>query len=182
MEYEIVQRCKAGDLAAFEKLFHLYGKKLYSLCLRMSGNSHEAEDLMQEIFVILIKKIKAFRGDAKFSTWLYRVAVNSCISQLRKKKNIFVPLAEENETHDVASVEPTPLAQRQVLKKAIASLPPGYRTAVIMHDIQGFNHQEIAETLGISVGASKSQLFKARKKMRETMAEWENQMVGYSHA
>ena len=182
MEQEIVQRCKAGDLAAFEKLFHLYGKKLYSLCMRMSGNSHEAEDLMQEIFVILIKKIKAFRGDSKFSTWLYRVAVNTCISQLRKKKKNLVPLAEEDEPAKILSVQPSPVAQRETLKKAIASLPPGYRTAIVMHDIQGFNHAEIAETLGISVGASKSQLFKARRKMRETMAEWENQTVGVNHA
>ena len=166
---ELVQRCKAGDVSAYEELYKLHGNKLFGLCLRMSGDRGEAEDLMQEIFVIVIKKIKAFRGDAKFSTWLYRVAVNTCISHLRKRKTPPVDIAD-HESNPAMSTRPDPLAQRAALKKAIAALPEGYRTAVIMHDIQGFNHKEIADILGITEGASKSQLFKARRKLREMIA------------
>lgn len=169
IENEIVQRCKSGDLNAFEELFNRYGTKLFSLCLRMSGNREDAEDLMQEIFVILFKKIHAFRGDARFTTWMYRIAVNTCISHLRKKKGIMVSADVELEKPKFAQ-NPAAVLQRTLLKKAIADLPPGYRSAVIMHDIQGFNHREIASILGISVGASKSQLFKARKKLREFMS------------
>ena len=83
MEEEVIERCKNGDLQAFEALFEQFGRRLYGLCLRMSGNSADAEDLMQEIFVLVLTKIKTFRGEAKFSTWLYRLAVNACISHLR---------------------------------------------------------------------------------------------------
>jgi len=169
MDNELVQRCKAGDVKAYEELYKLYGNKLFGLCLRMSGNRGEAEDLMQEIFVILIKKINAFRGDAKFSTWLYRVAVNTCISHLRKRKGTKVDI-EDHVTNPAMTTRPDPLAQRAALKKAISELPEGYRTAVVMHDIQGFNHKEIAEILGITEGASKSQLFKARRKLREMIS------------
>jgi RNA polymerase sigma-70 factor (ECF subfamily) len=168
MENELVQRCKAGDLSAYEELFKLYGNKLYAICLRMSGDRGDAEDLMQEIFVILITKINAFRGDAKFSTWLHRIAVNTCISYLRRRKQ---PLSLEDQPEPVAG-DPSQKAalQRAALKKAIAALPDGYRAVVILHDIQGFSHKEIGDILGISEGASKSQLFKARKKLREMIA------------
>lgn len=170
MDNELIERCKGGDLHAFESLFEEFGKKLFGLCLRMSGDRHDAEDIIQEIFVILINKIKAFRGDSKFSTWLYRVAVNTCISFLRKKKAATVPLEDSIASRPELMVNPQPLVRREALKKAIAMLPDGYRTTVIMHDIQGYNHREIAEIMGISIGASKSQLFKARRKLREMIS------------
>ncbi|HUX08593.1 MAG TPA: sigma-70 family RNA polymerase sigma factor [Acidobacteriota bacterium] len=167
MEEKLIERCKNGDLRAFEDLYKQYGRKLYGLCLRMSGNEADAEELMQEVFVILLSKIKSFRGDARFSTWLYRITVNTCISHLRKKKIKQVSLEDEPETSGALSVEPAPMAQHETLKHGIAGLPAGYRAAVIMHDVQGLNHNEIAEIMGISVGASKSQLFKARRKLRD---------------
>ena len=167
MEEKLIERCKHGDVRAFEDIYNKYGSKLYGMCLRMSGNEADAEELMQEVFVILLSKINAFRGDARFSTWLYRITVNTCISHLRKKKFKQVPLDDEIETSGSLSVAPAPMAHRESLKRGIAGLPAGYRAAVIMHDIQGLNHREIAEIMGISVGASKSQLFKARRKLRD---------------
>jgi RNA polymerase sigma-70 factor (ECF subfamily) len=173
MEAQLIQRCKDGDLHAFETLFKDYGDKVFGLCLRMCGNRQEAEDLVQEVFIIIIRKIKAFRGESKFSTWLYRITVNFCISYLRKQSR----KKETNENFDVvASLKTAPtqdLVHRESLKKAIAQLPDGYRASVILHDIQGYNHREIANMLGITVGSSKSQLFKARRKLREYVRAWD---------
>lgn len=172
MEAQTIQRCKNGDLEAFEAVFKQYGDKVFGLCYRMSGNRAEAEDLVQEIFIILIKKIKAFRGDAKFSTWLYRISVNFCISHLRKRKT----RNEADVDFDVAArgmeAKSDDALQRAALKKAIAGLPDGYRASLVLHDIQGYSHKEIAGMLGISEGGSKSQLFKARKKLREVVGKW----------
>lgn len=168
METQIIQRCKDGDLHAFEEVFHRYGGKLFGLCLRMCGNRSDAEDLLQEIFVLLLNKIRAFRGESRFSTWLYRVAVNACISHLRRQRTVQVPLDEQNAEFPARGGDaPDAAVHRAALVRAIGSLPEGYRAAVILHDIQGFSHDEIAEILGISAGASKSQLFKARRRMRE---------------
>ncbi len=176
MEEEVIERCKNGDLQAFEALFEQFGRRLYGLCLRMSGNSADAEDLMQEIFMLVLTKIKTFRGEAKFSTWLYRLAVNACISHLRKRRpgSISFDLGEF-EAAEFSSA-PEPIVRRTALKRAIAELPVGYRTAVILHDIQGYKHTEIAAMRGISVGASKSQLFKARRALREVLSTGEAQV------
>ena len=168
-EQKLIAKCKDGDLAAFEAVFDSYGRKLFGLCLRMSGSHEDAEDLMQEIFMVLLTKIKGFRGESKFSTWLYRIAVNTCLNHIRKQKGIMVSLNPEEERPEWGSSADSPSLQRTALKRAISSLPPGYRAAVILHDIQGFNHKEIAGILGISEGASKSQLFKARRKLRDYM-------------
>jgi RNA polymerase sigma-70 factor (ECF subfamily) len=167
MEEKLIERCKNGDLRAFEEIYNSYGRRLYGLCLRMSGNNADAEELMQEVFMILLAKIKSFRGEAKFSTWLYRIGVNTCISWLRKKRITQVSIDDTPELSETLGRPPAPLAQRETLKRGIAGLPAGYRAAVIMHDVQGMNHNEIAEVLGITVGASKSQLFKARRKLRD---------------
>lgn len=170
METQIIQRCKDGDLHAFEEVFHRYGGKLFGLCLRMCGNRSDAEDMIQEIFVLLLNKIQAFRGESRFSTWLYRVAVNACISHLRRRRDAQVPLDDDlPEPVSRAADAPDAAVHRTALIRALGQLPEGYRAAVILHDIQGFNHEEIAGILGISVGASKSQLFKARRRMRELM-------------
>ena len=166
-EERLIERAKNGDLRAFEEVYKQYGRKLFGLCLRMCGNEADAEELMQEIFMNLLGKIKTFRGDAKFSTWLYRVGVNTCISHLRRRRIQQIPLDEELESSPVMGVNAPPLLQRESLKRALAELPAGYKSAVIMHDIQGFNHREIADVMGISIGASKSQLFKARRRLRE---------------
>jgi RNA polymerase sigma-70 factor (ECF subfamily) len=169
MEKRLIERCKAGDISAFEAVFERYGQKLFGLCLRMSGRKEDAEDLLQEVFVILLTKIKGFRGEAKFSTWLYRVAVNTCLNHIRKSKRVGLFIAADEEPQGEAGVGLEPTVQRTALKRAITGLPTGYRTAVILHDLQGFNHREIAEIMGITEGASKSQLFKARKKLKEML-------------
>lgn len=166
MEHRVIERCKAGDLSAFEVLFERYGRKLYGLCLRMSGNQEDAEDLLQEVFVILLNKIKSFRGESKFSTWLYRVAVNTCLNHIRKRRDDVITLEGEQIPPLESNFDGDQAVKRAALRRAIVGLPPGYRAAVILHDIQGFNHKEIAEIMGISEGASKSQLFKARRKLR----------------
>ena len=165
MHSEIIQRCKAGEMNAFEELFELYGHKLYSLCYRMSGSHENAEDLMQEIFVILVKRIKSFRGDAQFSTWLQRVGVNACIDFLRKNKIQHIALDETaSYSKDISSAKK--MEEHYGIKKALMALPDGYRSVVILHDIQGYKHAEIAKMRGTSEGSVKSQLFKARRKMR----------------
>ena len=173
MEEEVIERCKNGDLQAFEALFKQFGRRLHGLCLRMSGNSADAEDLMQEIFVLVLTKIKTFRGEAKFSTWLYRLAVNTCISQLRKRRPASTTFDEGDFEAVGVSSDPEPVVRRATLKRAIAGLPVGYRTAVILHDVQGYKHREIAAMRGISVGASKSQLFKARRVLRGVLSTGE---------
>jgi RNA polymerase sigma-70 factor (ECF subfamily) len=165
MHSEIVQRCKAGDASAFEEIHNLYGHKLYSLCYRMSGSHENAEDLMQEIFIILVKRIKSYRGDAKFSTWLHRVGVNACIDYLRKNKFQHVEI-NENAPYVQDTSSAKRLEQSHGIKKALIALPAGYRAVIVLHDIQGYKHAEIAKMRGTSEGAVKSQLFKARRKMR----------------
>jgi RNA polymerase sigma-70 factor (ECF subfamily) len=171
MEDRLIERCKAGDIRAFEDLYRKYGRRLYGLCLRMSGSREDAEELMQDVFVVLLGKIGSFRGDAKFSTWLYRIAVNVCISRLRKRRSDQVSIDDEEGGPLEIPAPSSPVIQRALLKRAIANLPAGYRAVVIMHDIQGFNHKEIAGIMGISVGASKSQLFKARRRLRRMIEQ-----------
>lgn len=168
-ERKIVHGCKNGDLRSFERVFELYGRKLFGLCFRMTGSYADAEDLMQEVFMTVLTKIKAFREEARFSTWLYRVAVNKCISHLRKNRQVFVSSENGDETIEELRVKQPPVLKRTALEGAIAELPHGYKTAVILHDIQGFNHKEIGEIMGITEGASKSQLFKARRKLRDIL-------------
>lgn len=165
MDSELVQRCKAGDVGAYEDLYKLHGQKLFALCYRMTGSREDAEDILQEIFVILVKKIGSYRGDAKFSTWLHRIAVNASLDFMRKnKRNTEVINDEMPQFYDALSARR--MEQGQSIKKALMALPPGYRAVVVLHDIQGFKHKEIAQMRGTSEGAVKSQLFKARRKMR----------------
>jgi RNA polymerase sigma-70 factor (ECF subfamily) len=180
MEAQIIQRCKDGDLDAFENIYKQYGDRIFGLCLRMSKSRETAEDLVQEVFILLIRKIKSFRGESKFSTWLYRISVNTCLSYLRKQQT----KKETTEGFDAAAAlqkaSSPDVVHREALKKAIAELPEGYRASVVLHDIQGYSHKEIGTMLGISDGASKSQLFKARRKLREVVAAWDKAAVAGS--
>jgi RNA polymerase sigma-70 factor (ECF subfamily) len=143
----------------------------------MTSNTAEAEDLTQEAFLQLFRKIATFRGESAFSTWLHRMAVNVVLMQLRKKSLPVVPLEETIETEeDTPKKEPgaeDPVlagsVDRLQLKKAVESLPPGYRTIFVLHDVEGYEHNEIADIVGCSIGNSKSQLHKARMKLRELL-------------
>ncbi|MBS1850119.1 MAG: sigma-70 family RNA polymerase sigma factor [Acidobacteria bacterium] len=176
-EAEAIERAKQGDGEAFETLYGLHKRRVYSLCLRMTGNTAEAEDLTQEAFLQLFRKIATFRGESAFSTWLHRMAVNVVLMHLRKKGLPVVPLDDTLESDDdVPKKEPgapdlalTGSVDRLQLQRAIGDLPPGYRTIFVLHDVEGYEHNEIAGLVGCSIGNSKSQLHKARVKLRELL-------------
>lgn len=177
-EVEAIERAKQGDAEAFEFLYDLHKRRVYSLCLRMTGNTASAEDLTQEAFLQLFRKIGTFRGESAFSTWLHRMAVNVVLMQLRKKGLPLVPLDESTEGDDEGTVKKEPGApderlagslDRLRLQRAVDELPPGYRTIFVLHDVEGYEHNEIAEIVGCSIGNSKSQLHKARLKLRELL-------------
>ena len=176
-EAEAIERAKHGDAEAFEVLYDLHKRRVYSLCLRMTANAAEAEDLTQEAFMQLFRKIATFRGESAFSTWLHRMAVNVVLMQLRKKGLPVVPLEDDIETEEetpkkdfgAQDLRLEGSIDRLRLQNAIGKLPPGYRTIFVLHDVEGYEHNEIAELVGCSIGNSKSQLHKARMKLRELL-------------
>jgi RNA polymerase sigma-70 factor, ECF subfamily len=176
-EAEAIERAKQGDGEAFEFLYNLHKRRVYSLCLRMTTNTAEAEDLTQEAFLQLFRKIGTFRGESAFSTWLHRMAVNVVLMRLRKKNLPIVPLEDTLDTEEETprkelGAEDTALTgsiDRMELQRSIEALPPGYRSIFVLHDVEGFEHNEIAELVGCSIGNSKSQLHKARMKLRELL-------------
>jgi len=163
-----------GDISAFEKLYERHNRRVYSLCLRMTQNAAEAEDLAQEAFIQLFRKIGSFRGDSAFTTWLHRLTVNQCLMHFRKRSVKLEKTTEEGET-PVQIVSGTenpnsmPVMDRIALDNALTQLPPGYRTVFVLHDVEGHEHEEIAKMLGVAVGTSKSQLHKARMKLRKIL-------------
>src|SRR6516162_7108346 len=177
-EAEAIDRAKGGDAAAFERLYGLHKRRVYSLCLRMVGNTAEAEDLTQEAFLQLYRKIGTFRGESAFSTWLHRLAVNVVLMHLRKKglpeislDEALEPQHEDGPKKDIGARDNVLAGSidRVNLERAIESLPPGYRIIFVLHDVEGYEHNEIAEMMGCSIGNSKSQLHKARMKLRDLL-------------
>ena len=174
-EAEAIERAKQGDEAAFETLYHLHKRRVYSLCLRMVSNPAQAEDLAQEAFLQLFRKIGTFRGESAFSTWLHRMTVNVVLMNLRRKGLPLVSLEETLETDEESprkelgaqDMKLTGSIDRLQLQRAIEKLPPGYKRVFVLHDVEGFEHNEIAEMVGCSIGNSKSQLHKARLKLRD---------------
>ena len=170
-DYELAQRAAQGDMGAFEDLYERHNRRVYSLCLRMTGSVSEAEDLAQEVFIQLFRKIGSFRGESAFTTWLHRLTVNQVLMHFRKRGVRMEQTTEDGETPIqivIGTENPNsmPVVDRIALDKAIAQLPPGYRTVFTLHDIEGHEHEEIAKMLGCSVGTSKSQVHKARMKLR----------------
>jgi len=177
-ETEAIDRAQRGDAKSFEDLYHLHKRRVYSLCLRMTSNAAEAEDLAQEAFLQLYRKIATFRGESAFSTWLHRLTVNVVLMHLRKKGLPEISLDEALEpTHEDSPRKEIGEQDRVLqgsiervhLERAIGGLPPGYRIIFTLHDIEGYEHHEIAEMMDCSVGNSKSQLHKARMKLRELL-------------
>jgi RNA polymerase sigma-70 factor, ECF subfamily len=176
-EAEAIERAKQGDETAFEVLYNLHKRRVYSLCLRMVSNPAQAEDLAQEAFLQLFRKIGTFRGESAFSTWLHRMTVNVVLMQLRKKGLPLVSLEETLESDEESpkkelgaqDLKLSGSIDRLQLQRAIEKLPPGYKTVFVLHDIEGFEHNEIAEMVGCSIGNSKSQLHKARLKLRDQL-------------
>ncbi len=179
-EAEAIERAKEGDPDAFSKLYSLHKRRVYTLCLRMLGNVSEAEDMTQEAFLHLFRKLGSFRGESAFSTWLHRLTVNLVLMHLRKKglnlvslEETINPSEEDAPKRDFGSRDPqlAGSVDRVALERAVASLPPGYRMVFVLHDVEGFEHNEIATMLECSTGNSKSQLHKARLKLRELLRQ-----------
>jgi RNA polymerase sigma-70 factor (ECF subfamily) len=177
-ESEVISKAQAGDMSCFEMLYNRHKRRVFSLCLRMTGNYAEAEDFTQEAFLQLYRKIASFRGESAFSTWLHRLSVNIVLMRFRKKAISEVSLQEtlESQHEDGPSREfgktddyLSGSADRLTLEWAIRELPPGYRMIFVLHDVEGYEHNEIAEMLGCSTGNSKSQLHKARMKLRSLL-------------
>lgn len=174
-EAEVIAKAQAGDVGCFEALYAQHKRRVFSLCLRMSNNYTEAEDHMQETFLQLYRKITSFRFESAFSTWLHRLAVNVVLMRFRRKGVVETSLEESLESqHDdeprrefgAPDISLVGSVDRLTLEHAIAELPPGYRMIFVLHDVEGYEHNEIAEMLGCSIGNSKSQLHKARMKLR----------------
>jgi RNA polymerase sigma-70 factor (ECF subfamily) len=160
-----------NNLAAFELLYQRYHRRTYSLCLRMTNSQTEAEDLTQEVFIQLFRKIGSFRGDSAFSTWLHRLTVNQVLMHFRRRSVKNEKTSDDGEIPEqtVSGTEnpnKMPVIDRLALNKAIEQLPPGYKKVFWLHDVEGYEHEEIARMLNLSVGTSKSQLHKARLKLR----------------
>jgi RNA polymerase sigma-70 factor, ECF subfamily len=180
-EPEVIRLAQQGNAAAFERLYGLHSRRVYSLCLRMVGNTAEAEDLTQEAFLQLFRKISTFRGESAFSTWLHRLAINVVLMKLRKKSGTESSLEQLTEPDEetggprrdfgVADLRLTGSLDRVNLQRAVEQLPPGYKAVFVLHDIQGYEHNEIAEIMGCSIGNSKSQLHKARMRLRDLLHE-----------
>jgi RNA polymerase sigma-70 factor (ECF subfamily) len=172
----LVERCRTGDLGAFEELYRAHAGKLFSVACRMLGNPADAEDLLQDIFLSAHRKLDGFRGESALATWLYRLATNHCLDYLRSRA------ARTSQVTDALDDEPglcapgtRGLAEQTVtkmdLERALAKLPEGCRAAFVLHDVEGLEHREVAEALGIAEGTSKSQVHKARLRLRALLSE-----------
>jgi RNA polymerase sigma-70 factor, ECF subfamily len=176
-EAEAIEKARNGDVRGYEALYHLHKRQIYSLCLRRTGNVSDAEDLTQEVFLQVHRKMSSFRGEAKFGSWLYRVALNFVLMHARRPRLDQVSLAAFPETRqlphpsnfrvqDCAASLPI---ERVALGRAIGSLSSRRRTVVLLHDVKGYTHSEVAQCLGLAVGTSKSQLYKAHLALRHIL-------------
>lgn len=174
-EMALVERCRRGDLAAFEELYKAHAGKLFSVACRMLGNPADAEDLLQEIFLSAHRKLDGFRGESALGTWLYRLATNHCLDYLRSRAARTNQLTDtlDDDRGQVDSARGG-LAERSItkmdLERALAQLPEGCRAAFVLHDVQGLEHREVGEALGIAEGTSKSQVHKARLRLRAILS------------
>jgi RNA polymerase sigma-70 factor (ECF subfamily) len=170
---ELVARCQAGEIDAFETLYHQHAPRIFTLASRMAGSPDEGEDLLQEIFLQAYRKLGSFKGEAALGTWLYRLALNHCLDFVRSrqaKARKVTDTLDDERLFEPAAPRETPVP-RIDLERAIARLPEGCREAFILHEVEGFDHKEVGELLGIAEGTSKSQVFKARLKLRAMLAE-----------
>ncbi len=178
-DFELTQAASQGDMVAFEEVYQRHHRRVYSICLRMLQNAFEAEDLTQDVFIQLYRKIGSFRGDSAFTTWLHRLTVNQVLMHFRKRNVKFEKTTEEGETPE-QTVPGTqnpfkmPIVDKIALESAIDQLPNGYKNVFVLHDVEGFEHEEVARILGCSVGTSKSQLHKARLKLRKLLKKKAN--------
>jgi RNA polymerase sigma-70 factor, ECF subfamily len=178
IEASLVERAQRGDEQAFATLYQLHKKRVYSVCLQMTKDIADAEDLTQDAFLQVFRSVNSFRGDSAFSTWLYRIAVNTVLMKLRRRKSpplvsLDEPVSAESPSlkRDVGKADPrlSGAIDRIALDRAIEELPAGCRQIFDLHEVEGYQHHEIAEILQCSIGNSKSQLHKAKMKMRDVL-------------
>jgi RNA polymerase sigma-70 factor (ECF subfamily) len=175
LDRDVAQRCRRGELGAFEELYKRYGSRLYTVAYRMTGSAADAEDLVQDIFLQVYRRLDSYRGEAALGTWLHRLAVNACLDFVRSKQGRRQRVTDAVEDLDALEAPVTgpwradAALDRLDLERAIAQLPPSYRRAFLLHDVEGLEHHEIGETLGIAEGTSKSLLFKARTRLRSLL-------------
>ncbi len=172
---ELAARCLAGDREAFEGLYRQHANRLYNLVYRMAG-SGEADDLLQDVFLQAYRKMGSYRGESSLGTWLYRLATNLCLDHLRSRQGRMAGATDSLDEEDAAPVaspeRPAEAhAMRMDLEMAIEALPPSYRAAFVLHDVEGYQHDEVARLLGIAEGSSKSLLHKARVRLRATLRD-----------
>lgn len=168
----LVARCRDGDMDAFEQLYRDHATRLYNLAYRMAGSADAAEDLVQEMFLLAHRKLDTFKGESSLGTWLYRLGVNLCVDYLRSRQHRMDQTTDSLDAGDVPPAATTKelTVTRIDLERAIAQLPESYRTAFVLHDVEGFGHNEIGRMLGIAEGTSKSLVHKARMKLRQWLA------------
>jgi len=169
---ELIRRSRDGDLQAMEILYEHFKSSLFSLALRYTYNFAAAEDVIQDVFVKVFTNLHTLDDDKAFFGWLYRIAVNTCLSYLRSHKMIrqrTVPLEDVHGILPDSGPSVSEKAENKLLEDSIQQLPPKLKSVFLLHDVQGFKHSEVAQILGCSVGTSKSQLFKARKKIRKLL-------------
>lgn len=183
-DLELATVAARGDMGAFEEIYKRHHRRVYSICLRMLQNASEAEDLTQDVFIQLYRKIGSFRGDSAFTTWLHRMTVNQVLMHFRKRTVKYEKVTDEGETPDqvvTGTLNPQrmQIVDKIALENAIAQLPDGYKNVFVLHDVEGFEHEEVARILGCSVGTSKSQLHKARLKLQKLLKKKANpRLVG----
>lgn len=169
-DLDLAGRIRSGDGAAFEALYRQHATRLYNLASRMAAGGADAEDLLQDIFLLAYRKLGSFRGDSSLGTWLYRLAMNHCLDILRNRQTRMGQVTDSMDEPDAVPVAaPGPAlgsVSRIDLERAIAALPPACRAAFLLHDVEGFGHHEVADILGVSEGTSKSQVHKARLRIR----------------
>ena len=185
-DIELARVAARGNMAAFEEIYKRHHRRVYSICLRMLQNTSEAEDLTQDVFIQLYRKIGSFRGDSAFTTWLHRMTVNQVLMHFRKRTVKYEKTTEEGETpvqmvNGTSNPERMRIVDKIALDNAIEQLPKGYKNVFVLHDVEGFEHEEVARILGCSVGTSKSQLHKARLKLQKLLKKKANpRMIGIS--
>lgn len=169
-DLELAGRIRSGEGGAFEVLYRQHATRLYNLASRMAGAASDADDLLQDIFLLAFRKLGSYRGESSLGTWLYRLAMNHCLDVLRNRQTRMGYLTDSMDEPEAAPVAaPAPVlseVSRIDLERAIETLPPACRAAFLLHDVEGFGHQEVADILGVSEGTSKSQVHKARLRIR----------------
>jgi RNA polymerase sigma-70 factor, ECF subfamily len=171
-ERALVARAQAGDLEAFEALYRAHVGRVYAVCYRMAGDATLAEELAQDVFVRAWQRLGSFRGESAFSSWLHPLTVNVALSERRSRRRRTSRFMSTDDPSTYERHESRPMAGREEgfdLDRALATLPPGARSVFVLHDVEGYKHEEIAQMTGVATGTSKAQLHRARKLLREAL-------------